>query len=160
MANYVAEFGSVLALDVADSCCYTARAKNNMADIGGYINHVTGSTDMKVYYDACAVDCDRFRTGNTSIYRQHGGGTYSYDGRPSCKYPAVVYADMAGPEMVSKDTGSCGDRSRMSADCSRPAQDQTSSPSTVVEIYPWMKETRINRKHQRRPQMSTLRGHL
>jgi len=133
-----------------------------MADIGGYVHQVTGCPGMKVYYGACAADCDQFSTGNSSVYRQYGG-TCSYEQRPSCKYP-VVYGDMAVPEVVSRETGSCGDVHRMSADfrsdCSQLVQGQTSSTSTVIEIYPWMKETRVNHRHQRRQPTSTLAGQL
>jgi len=129
-----------------------------MTDIGGYIHHVTRSPGMKVYYGACAADRDQFSTGNSFGYRQYGG-TCSYDERPSCKYP-VVYSKMAGPEVVSRDAGRCGDVTRMPADFrsdgSQLVQGQTLSASTVVEIYPWMKETRLNQRHQRRPPTSSV----
>jgi len=123
-----------------------------MADIGGRMHHVTGSAGMEVYYGACAADCDRFATGNSSGYPQYGGPC-GYDDRPSCNYP-VAYSNMAGPEVISRETGSFGDVARMSAefrsDCPQLVQGQTLPTSTAVEIYPWMKETRLNHRHQRR----------
>jgi len=128
-----------------------------MTHIGGYRLHVTGYPVIKDYYGACAAECDQFLTGNCSVYRQYSQ-TCSYDVQPCCKYP-VAYtnsrdiSNMAQAEVVSRaasDTGSCSDVNRVSTDFrSKLVQGQTSSTSsTPVEIYPWMKETRQNHKRQ------------
>jgi len=134
-----------------------------MADIGRYRHHVC---PVMKDYDACTTDCDEFLTGNCSGYRH-----CIYDVRPSRTYP-VIYgnsrdlSNMAPPVVVSQaknDTGSCTDVCRMSVDfkfqshCSNMVQGQRLSTSTTLEIYPWMKETRQNRK---RHMLVTLPGQL
>jgi len=140
-----------------------------MADVGGYRYPLTRYPVMKdCFYGTCAADCDQFLAGNCSSYRQYNR-TRNYDVPPSCEYP-VVFGNgrdgsyMALPEIVSEalsDTESCSDAYRMSAnfrsDCSTLIRQTSRSASTAVEIYPWMKETRQNRKRQL---IATLPGQL
>ena len=131
-----------------------------MADSGGCRYPLTGYPVMKkCFYGTCAADYNQFLDGNCSGYRQYNR-THNYDRRPSCEYP-VIFGNgressyMAQPEIVSEalsDTGSCSDVYRMSAnfrpDCTTLLRQTSASTSTPVEIYPWMKETRQNRKRQ------------
>jgi len=140
-----------------------------MADVGGYRYPLTRYPVMKdCFYGTCAADCDQFLAGTCSSYRQ-SNGTRNYDMRPTCEYPVVVGngrdgSYMALPEIVYEalsDTESCSDVYRMSAnfrsDCSPLMRQTSASASTAAKIYPWMKETRQNRKRQL---MATLPGQL
>jgi len=117
---------------------------------------------MKDYYDSRTADCHQSSTGNCSLYRQYNRRC-SHDTPPSCKYPLVYgnfgnISNMAPPEVLSQaatNTGSYMDVYRTSDDFrssySKLVQGQTLPPSTAVEIYPWMKETRQNNKRQNLP---------